>query len=455
VTAISWWLLPGLSDAAPGPSVPAISGTAQVGQTLTESHANWSFNPFWFAYQWEDCNTAGQSCDAIKGASDQTYVVSSSDVGHTLRVQETAAGWTGNGQATSAATGVASTPPAPAPPHSTPVAPTAPDSSTTALITLESGAVTDQAVTLIATVTSSSAAKLPSGSVTFQNRGAPIAGCQNEPIAPTGQSVTVSCQTSFAASVAQLTAAFTPSPGSAVGGSVSAPVAFTVQPDPTTTTVDVSRPTVRAHTAATYTATVRPSYVGPVAPSQSVAFLDNGQPVPACASQPLTWSGTAASATCSIRYTRPGQHLITARYSGDSSFASSTSSAAELVDAIAGRIHPVLNWSFYYAPRYTRVLVLTVGHLPTGAQVQVSCAGKGCPLGARAVSLHRASPTGGGANLRRMFGSHRLRPGTVITVTVERPNWIGKRYRFKIQAARPPRLGITCQAPGLPPGVGC
>jgi len=459
-TALSWCLYPGRSEAAAQPSftsAPAIAGNVQVGQTLTESHANWTFGPIWFAYQWQDCDAGGQHCNPITGASAQTYVLEPSDLGHTLRVEETAVGWSGRGQATSAATTAVSTPSVTTSPP-----PVGRVSSTTTMMTVESSAVTNQTVTLIATVTSSSAATRPSGALAFDNHGAAIPGCQSEPIQPTGQSVTVSCRTSFAAAVAQLTAVFTPTTGSVVGGSVSAQDAFTVGPSPTTTAVDVSRRIVRAHAGkaqavTTYTATVQPGFVGPVEPSQSVTFLDNGQPVPACAGLPLAWNATvsAATETCDVTYTRPGQHLITATYSGDPGFASSTSSPADLVDAVSGRIHPVLSWSFYYAPRFTRVLVLMVNHLPRGARVYVTCAGRGCPLASRAVSIHHAARAAGGADLARLFGRHRIKPGTVISVTVQRPGYIGKRYSFKVRAAHAPRVRITCQAPGLAPGVGC
>jgi hypothetical protein len=454
-TALSWCLYPARSEAAAQPaftSAPAIAGAVQVGQTLTESHANWTFGPIWFAYQWQDCDAGGQHCNPITGASARTYVVGASDLGHTLRVEETAVGWSARGQATSAATTAVS-----APSVTTAPPPVGRVSSATTIMTLESSAVTDQIVTLIATVTSSSAASRPSGTLAFESHGAPIPGCQSEPIQPTGQSVTVSCQTSFAASVAQLTAVFTPAAGSVVGGSASAADSFTVGPSPTTTAVAVSRRAVHAHKSTTYTATLRPGYLGPVLPSQSVTFLDNGQTVPACAGLPLAWNAAAgvATATCTVSYTRSGQHLITATYGGDANFTSSTSSPAELVDTVAGRIHPVLSWSFYYAPRYSRVLVLTVNHLPHGARVQVTCAGRGCPLASRAVSVHHSSRAAGGANLARLFGRHRMRPGTVISVTVERPGYIGKRYSFLVRAAHAPRVRITCQAPGLAPGVGC
>ena len=447
-TFLGWWLHAASSEAASELTLispPTISGTARVGQTLTEDRASWSPTPRGPAYQWEDCDASGQSCHSISGATHQTFAVSSSDLGHTLRVEEIAFSWSGIGRATSAATAVVSNAPIPVPRSS----------STTSLTSLESSAVTDQIVTLIGTVTASSAIARPSGTLTFENGGAPIGGCQDESVLPTGQSVTVTCVTSFAAATQELTAVFTPSAGSTVGGSASVPEALVVAPDPTTTSLDVADPTVHVNRSATFTATVRPSYLGPMEPSQTVAFFDSGKPLPACASRPVVWTGAAAVATCTVRFTRRRQHLITASYLGDANFASSASSPAGLVDAVAGRIHPMLSWTFFYTPRYTKVLRLRVDHAASGTRVRVTCAGRGCPRKAHTVILRRSRSSARGASLMALFLRHRLRPGTVITVSIQRKGWIGKRYAFKIRAGHAPRHSITCQAPGLAPGVGC
>jgi virginiamycin B lyase len=94
------------ANAAP----PTISGTAQQGQTLTESHGQWSNNPSSYAYQWEDCDSGGNRCSAISGARAQRYTLRSSDVGHTMRVVETASNAGGSASATSNRTGVVSAP---------------------------------------------------------------------------------------------------------------------------------------------------------------------------------------------------------------------------------------------------------------------------------------------------------------------------------------------------------
>jgi hypothetical protein len=75
----------------PGSPEPAISGTPQVGQTLTVSNGQWSGDqPITYTYQWLRCDAAGNNCVAIVGENSQTYLVQSPDVGHTLRVTVTA-----------------------------------------------------------------------------------------------------------------------------------------------------------------------------------------------------------------------------------------------------------------------------------------------------------------------------------------------------------------------------
>jgi len=69
---------------------PVISGSAVQGALLTEAHGSWTHNPTRFTYQWEDCDAAGGDCSAIPDATSQAYLISGSDVGHTIRVQERA-----------------------------------------------------------------------------------------------------------------------------------------------------------------------------------------------------------------------------------------------------------------------------------------------------------------------------------------------------------------------------
>src|SRR4051794_2002158 len=68
-------------------------GPAQVGQTLVELPGTWSATPPpgpSIAIQWQACDAAGQGCVPIAGATAGIYALQPADVGHTMRVQETA-----------------------------------------------------------------------------------------------------------------------------------------------------------------------------------------------------------------------------------------------------------------------------------------------------------------------------------------------------------------------------
>jgi hypothetical protein len=78
--------------------LPAISGTVQVGQTLSATNGTWTNNPTSFTYQW---NRSGAP---IGGATASTYVPVSADVGSTLTVTVVATNGFGPSSAASAAT---------------------------------------------------------------------------------------------------------------------------------------------------------------------------------------------------------------------------------------------------------------------------------------------------------------------------------------------------------------
>lgn len=95
-------------------SSPTISGTAQIGQSLTATSGSWSGDtPMTFTYAWERCDTTGASCAIISGATGNVYTVASADGGHTLRVAVTATNASGTGTAESPQTSTVSTATAP------------------------------------------------------------------------------------------------------------------------------------------------------------------------------------------------------------------------------------------------------------------------------------------------------------------------------------------------------
>lgn len=92
-------------------AAPSISGTPQVDQTLTANNGSWNSQTApSYSYQWQRCDTAGNACAAIGGATAQTYKVTKDDVGRTLRVTVTARNNDGSTAATSGQTAVVQQP---------------------------------------------------------------------------------------------------------------------------------------------------------------------------------------------------------------------------------------------------------------------------------------------------------------------------------------------------------
>ncbi|MDQ6774773.1 MAG: hypothetical protein M3071_00830 [Actinomycetota bacterium] len=76
-------------------SAPTISGTTTQGLTLTLAHGSWFNFPTAYNDQWLRCSAAGANCQAIGGATGQTYTLTAADIGSTIAVQETGLNATG------------------------------------------------------------------------------------------------------------------------------------------------------------------------------------------------------------------------------------------------------------------------------------------------------------------------------------------------------------------------
>ena len=90
---------PVTSGAPANTALPTISGTAQVGDTLTASTGTWTNSPTSYSYQWNAGGTA------ISGATSSTYTLISGEVGNTITVTVTATNSSGSTSATSSAVG--------------------------------------------------------------------------------------------------------------------------------------------------------------------------------------------------------------------------------------------------------------------------------------------------------------------------------------------------------------
>jgi hypothetical protein len=76
---------------APTPTTaPGIAGTTTVGSTLTADKGSWSGSPTSMAVAWIRCDTNGNGCAAISGASGDTYTMTQADAGGTVRLSVTA-----------------------------------------------------------------------------------------------------------------------------------------------------------------------------------------------------------------------------------------------------------------------------------------------------------------------------------------------------------------------------
>jgi hypothetical protein len=93
----------------------------------------------------------------------------------------------------------------------------------------------------------------------------------------------------------------------------------------TITNLHVSNPSPKRGEVVTFTATVEGTHVSSPLPTGTVTFLDNGRTIAGCSAQPLSVSGSSATATCQVSYGEYGAHTIEADYSGDGNYLSSDS----------------------------------------------------------------------------------------------------------------------------------
>ena len=103
-------------SAAPTASAPPqIEGDAVVGETLSLLTGDWSDSASAFTHQWERCNTAGESCVPIAGATGTQYVLTPGDIGSTVGLAETATDSSGSATSSAEPTSVVTAQPLPNP----------------------------------------------------------------------------------------------------------------------------------------------------------------------------------------------------------------------------------------------------------------------------------------------------------------------------------------------------
>ena len=123
-------------------AAPTLSGTAQVGQTLTALTGTWTGYPTpTLSLQWSLCDAGGGNCQSIAGATSSTHTLASTDQEGTIRVGVTAANPVGSASATSAPTSMVEPTPLPVAPALTAELTPAPSNAFSVRSSRVSGAV--------------------------------------------------------------------------------------------------------------------------------------------------------------------------------------------------------------------------------------------------------------------------------------------------------------------------
>jgi hypothetical protein len=87
--------------------LPAISGIATQGQTLSGTRGTWTGNvPITYTRAWLRCDTSGSDCNPIPNATAATYKLQRADVGFTIELQIAGSNSYGSSDAASVATSV-------------------------------------------------------------------------------------------------------------------------------------------------------------------------------------------------------------------------------------------------------------------------------------------------------------------------------------------------------------
>ncbi len=211
-------------------------------------------------------------------------------------------------------------------------------STTTSIVSSLPSSAVNQTVNFTATIAPSvTGTTNPGGHVVFTytvNGGGPVTLCASVAVSTTGGITTAVCAGAFSANGNYtVTAAYS---GDANFGSSSASLLQPVGLTPTTTKVVASSPTTTVNQSVTFTATVTPTITGSTNPTGTVAFaytLGGGLPVTLCAASGVTQA--TGIATCKVTLPASGSYTVTATYSGDTNFGSSSVTAAQTVNTTA------------------------------------------------------------------------------------------------------------------------
>ncbi|HUD12231.1 MAG TPA: Ig-like domain repeat protein [Terracidiphilus sp.] len=206
-------------------------------------------------------------------------------------------------------------------------------STGTGLSSVPSSSTVNQQVAFTAVVTPVfTGAAAPTGTVNFTNNGTPLA-CSPVTVATSAGVTTAVCNVTFlSTSSNSVVARYNGDANFTLSNSAAdlQPVGKTA----TSTGVVSSLPSPPVNQTITFTATVTPAVTGSTNPSGTVKFsyvLNGGSSVTLCASAGVTTLSGVTTATCAQPLPSDGNYTISAAYSGDASFLTSTGTVPQPV----------------------------------------------------------------------------------------------------------------------------
>jgi hypothetical protein len=178
-----------------------------------------------------------------------------------------------------------------------------------ALSSSSESSVAGDAVTYTATVTS--AGGVPTGSVEFSDGGAPIVGCESQPL----EDGAAQCSVTYPVGGGHSLAATYH--GDGAFASSTSPALLHEVSWPTTTAVRSSTNPSEPGQTVTYTARIDPA-----PPGGTASFADGQDAINGCQAVAVSAAGEAS---CLVTYSEAGAHVIVATFSGTETFAGSSS----------------------------------------------------------------------------------------------------------------------------------
>ncbi len=262
-----------------------------------------------------------------------------------------------------------------------------PDPTSLALTPSVASPVAGQPVTDTATVTPSPPSSgTPTGTVSFTDDDNPVAGCQSLPL-PEVAPLQVQCTETFGSGATHaIVATYGGDPDDAAS---TASLQQTVGQTPTQTALTTSTPGIIYGQTAIVVATVTAPGGAAVSPGGTVTFSDWSAPV---ATVNVSTSGGVTTASLHTSTLVEGSHVLTATYSGDPTFATSTTTVPVTVDvAEASTTVTVTGTSAQSVVGQTVVFTATITSTTPGATGTIQFDDNGSMIGTGAVSGGQAT----------------------------------------------------------------